>query len=220
MGSYVVVEGLIGVGKTSLCRLLAEAWRARLVLEPSETNPFLAPFYEDPHRYAFPVQMYYLMTRWRQQDHIRQQDLFQGSIISDYLFEKDRLFAEKTLEPLELDLYGGFASALGEQTPAPDLVVFLTAPVPVLLERIAMRRARGEDRITADYLDDLSERYERLLAGWTRSPILRLDNRALDYVGDPHARRVVVQRVEGALRGDTTIDLAEDTCQPKLFPGS
>lgn len=217
VGSYVVVEGLIGVGKTSLCRLLADAWGARLILEPSETNPFLGPFYEDPVRYAFPVQMYYLMTRWRQQDHIRQQDLFHGSIVSDYVFEKDRLFAEKTLESVELDLYHRFAGALGEQTPSPDLVVYLTAPIPVLLERIAQRQALGENRITAEYLEDLSERYERLLAGWTRSPVLRLDNRALDYVADPRARQIVVQRVEGALRGETTLDLADDSRQASLF---
>ncbi len=220
MGGYVVVEGLIGVGKTSLCHLLAEAWGARVVLEPSETNPFLGPFYEDPARYAFPVQMYYLMTRWRQQEHIRQQDLFHGTIISDYLFEKDRLFAEKTLEPLELELYDRFAGALGEQAPSPDLVVYLTAPVPVLLRRIAKRHAIGEERITAKYLEDLVERYDRLLAGWTRSPILRLDNQALDYVGDPTARALVQKRVESALRGEETVDDLGDERQPTLFPGS
>jgi deoxyadenosine/deoxycytidine kinase len=220
VGGYVVVEGLIGVGKTSLCHLLADAWGARLVLEPSETNPFLGPFYEDPARYAFPVQMYYLMTRWRQQEVIRQQDLFHGTIVSDYLFEKDRLFAEKTLEPLELDLYDRFAAALGEQAPSPDLVVFLTAPIPVLMERIAGRHAAGEDRITPDYLEDLAARYERLLTGWDRSPILRLDNRALDYVGDPHARQVVLRRVESALRGEETRDRADDDRQASLFPGS
>ena len=113
MRRFIVVEGLIGVGKTSLCKLLADTWGGRLVLEPSETNPFLEPFYEDPDRFGFPVQMYYLVTRWKQQAAIRQEELFTQMVVSDYLFEKDRLFAEKTLSNMELELYDRFAAMTG-----------------------------------------------------------------------------------------------------------
>src|SRR5690349_7004431 len=113
MTRYVVVEGLIGVGKTTLCHLLERYRGATLILEPAATNPFLEPFYADPERYAFPVQMFYLINRWRQQSRIRQGDLFTELVVSDYLFEKDRLFAAKTLSAEELTLYDRFAAALG-----------------------------------------------------------------------------------------------------------
>lgn len=220
MGRFLVVEGLIGVGKTSLCRLLAAEWGARLVLEPSATNPFLEPFYRDPARYAFPVQMYYLMNRWRQQESIRQEDLFHPLVVSDYLWEKDRMFAEKTLEDLELELYGQIAGALGQGTPKPDLVVYLHAPMDVVVERIAKRSAPGEERIRTEYLEDLAERYERLLAGWRSCPVLRIDNTRLDYVDDPAARASVLRRVKRALDGESDEMPVTDPRQPSLFARS
>jgi deoxyguanosine kinase len=198
---FIVVEGLIGAGKTTLCRLITDEWHGRLVLEPSEDNPFLESFYVDPARFAFPVQMFYLVNRWRQQDQIRQQELFESVVVSDYLFEKDRLFAEKTLQPLELELYDRFAAALGERAPAPDLVVWLDAPTAVLLERIARRAIPGEDRITAAYLDDLRDRYERLWAGYTAAPVLRVDNRDMNYADEPLGRRRVLDLIRNALEG-------------------
>ncbi len=210
MRPFIVVEGLIGVGKTSLCKLLAEAWDGRLVLEPSETNPFLESFYEDPERYAFPVQMYYLVTRWKQQASIRQEDLFHTAVISDYLWEKDRLFAEKTLRGTELELYDRFARALGERAPRPDLVIFLDAPTDVILERIRQRGAPGEHRIRAPYLDDLRERYERLFDGWSSCPLLRLDNRDRNYLADLRVREELLGMVRAALTGE----------HPGVAPGS
>jgi deoxyadenosine/deoxycytidine kinase len=199
---FIVVEGLIGVGKTSLCRLLQAAWDAELILEPSETNPFLEPYYADPERFAFPVQMFYLINRWRQQDRIRQPDMFHEVVVSDYLFAKDRLFAEMTLNPTELELYDRFAGALGEQAPVPDLVIYLEAPTATLMERIARRKAPGEHLIEPEYLDRLRARYEDLLHHWTRSPVLRLDNRELNYVDSEAGRREVLQTVEAALAGE------------------
>ena len=199
--AFIVVEGLIGVGKTSLCRLLERTWGARLVLEPSEHNPFLEPFYRDPTRYAFPAQMFYLVTRWRQQDRIRQQDLFGQCVVSDYLFVKDRLFAEKTLGDLELDLYDRFAGALGEAAPVPDLVVHLDAPEPVLMSRIAERQAPGEELVEPSYIEDLRERYVRLFSRWDLCPVLRIDNTELDYVRDIADQATVLGKIEAALRG-------------------
>ncbi len=221
MTRYLVVEGLIGVGKTTMCRLLERARNAELFLEPAATNPFLEPFYTDPSRYAFPVQMFYLYHRWRQQVRIRQGDLFNGLVVSDYLFEKDRLFAEKTLSTEELELYDRFAGALGEQAPTPDLVVYLEAPTEVILSRIARRKAPGEEWITAPYLADLRERYDRLWAGWTRCPVLRLDNRTLNYADDPDAQDRLLQAIDRALAGQDVDAAAVTTArssQQELFP--
>ncbi len=196
------VEGRIGVGKTTLCRLLERERQATLFLEPAATNPFLEPFYSDPQRYAFPVQMFYLYNRWRQQTRIRQGDLFNGLVVSDYLFEKDRLFAGKTLNSEELELYDRFAGALGEQAPTPDLVVYLEAPIDVILERIERRRAPGEQAITPAYLHDLRDRYEDLLSDWRRCPLIRLDNQSLNYADDPEAQTALLQTIDQALSGE------------------
>lgn len=201
MARYLVVEGLIGVGKTTLCRLLERERGAALFLEPAATNPFLEPFYSDPERYAFPVQMFYLINRWRQQARIRQGDLFTDLVVSDYLFEKDRLFAEKTLLADELALYDRFAAALGEQAPRPDLVVYLEAPMDVVMQRIARRRAPGEEAIDRDYLVDLAERYDKLLEGYDRCPVLRLDNRDMNYADDPEGQELLLRTIDQALEG-------------------
>lgn len=218
MQRYLVIEGLIGVGKTTLARLLQEERGAELVLEPHENNPFLEPFYRDPQRYALPVQMYFLLTRWRQIDRIRQLGLFAPWIVSDYTFEKDRLFAEKTLSPDELALYDRFAQSLGEKVPSPDLVVILHAPIPVLLERIRKRGVAGEDRINRAYLEDLHERYEQQWSRWERSPLLYVDNAELDYANDPLARAEVLRRIDEAIdKRARPSPPAEGDEQPSLF---
>ena len=221
MRQFIVVEGLIGVGKTSLCRAMAEAWDGRLVLEPSETNPFLEPFYAEPERFSFPVQMYYLVTRWKQQASIRQEDLFKETVISDYLWEKDRLFAEKTLQPMELELYERFAGALGEKAPTPDLLIFLDAPIDVIMARISKRAVPGEERIKASYLKDLRERYHRLLKDWTACPVLYIDNEDMDYVSDPRVRETLLAKIQAARTGQIDVkapgSLVDREAQPSLF---
>lgn len=221
MQHYVVIEGLIGAGKTSLCSILCAEWGARAVLEPSEHNPFLELFYRDPEQYALPVQLFYLMARWRQQEEIRQGDLFSGVVVSDYLFAKDRLFAEATLSDDELEMYDRFAGVLGEIAPVPDLLVWLDAPTPVLLQRIAERRAPGESAIKAPYLDGLRTRYRRLLASWTKCPILEIPNHDMDYVRDAQRRAEVLQRIEEALEGANDPgapgSASDREAQPNLF---
>lgn len=221
MRRFVVIEGLIGAGKSSLARLLRDRWGARLVLEPAETNPFLEPYYEDPVRYAFPVQMFYLVNRWRQQESVRQQDLFSELVVSDYLFAKDRLFAEKTLSPVELELYDRFAEALGESAPVPDLLIWLDAPIEVHLQRIAERRAPGEQHIAPEYLVDLRQRYERLLSAWSACPVLRVDNRGMDYVRRGSDQDAVLELIAAALEGraprQAPGSIVDREAQPDLF---
>lgn len=219
---YVVVEGCIGVGKSTLCRVLRDAWGAELVMEPDSINPFLELYYRDPARYAFPVQMFYLITRWRQQQAIRQPSLFTEAVVSDYAFAKDRLFAEKTLEGPELELYDHFAGALGQTSPVPDLLIYLHAPIDALMGRIAERGAPGEERIAESYLVDLIARYEGLLAGWSLCPVLRIDNRDMDYARDPDARARVLEMIEATLSGRPVPGapgsaVADREVQPSLF---
>ena len=141
MAQFVAIEGLIGVGKTSLCRILETERSARLVLEPCDDNPFLASFYADPDRFAFPAQMFYLASRFSQQMNLRQLDLFSDLIVSDYLWEKDRLFAEETLVGDEMSLYDRFSSQLQGSIEEPDFVLFLDSP-----NRPAQPRGRRRDR--------------------------------------------------------------------------
>lgn len=217
MHTYVVVEGLIGAGKTTLCRLLERTRGAALVLEPHDDNPFLEPFYRDPARYALPVQMSFLLTRFRQQDAVRQLGLFERHVVADYLFAKDRLFAEKTLGAEELALYDRVADALGARVPTPDLVVALHAPVSVLLERIRRRGIAGEERIDRAYLEDLARRYAALWARWDRCPVLHIDNTALPYDRDPSAEAEVLRRIDAALAGDVGGEAPSDPRWPTLF---
>lgn len=212
---FVVVEGVIGTGKTTLCRVLERARGAEVVLEPHEDNPFLESFYKDPERYALPVQMYFLLTRFRQQDRVRQMSLFHPWIVADYVFQKDRLFAEKTLSEEEFPVYERVAQALGAQVPKPDLIVWLDAPTKVLLERIRQRGVKGEERIERAYLDDLRRRYERLWADWTACPILSIDTGDLDYARDGSAAAEVVARIDAALEGVGVRSASES--QPGLF---
>jgi deoxyguanosine kinase len=198
---FIVIEGLIGVGKTSLCRILEADWGARLVLEPWDDNPFLAAFYSDRDRYAFPAQMFYLASRFAQQQQLQQVDLFNEVIVSDYIFAKDRLFAEETLVGDELDLYDRFARLLSGTIPRPDFILFLDAPTEVIRGRIGRRGIAAEQVISAEYLESLRARYYRLWSGFEGAPIYVLNTAELDYVGDMEHRAQVLSYIRGWLDG-------------------
>ena len=180
---FVVVEGPIGVGKTSLARRLAASFGSDLVLEQGEENPFLDRFYRNPRAAAFQTQLYFLFQRARQMQELRQQDMFQRVRVSDYLLEKDRLFARLTLDDGEFDLYQQVYARLAIDAPVPDLVVYLQAPVDVLLDRIGRRGIAYEQAIERSYLERLGESYARFFLEYDACPVLTVNAADIDPVG-------------------------------------
>lgn len=176
----VVVEGLIGVGKTSLARKLAAAVRAETVFEQPMDNPFLERFYKDPRSAAFPAQLYFLFQRARQLADLRQQDMFAPLRVADYLLDKDRLFARVILDDEEYKLYDQVYTRLALDAPQPDLVVFLQAPVDVLLQRIDKRGIPYEKYIDAAYLERLGDAYTRFFHQYVASPLLIVNTAEID----------------------------------------
>ena len=177
---YIVVEGPIGVGKTSLARRLAETLEAELVLEQDAQNPFLERFYRNQKSGALPAQLFFLFQRAQQLGTLKQQDLFAPRRVADYLFEKDRLFAALTLDAAELSLYDQVASRLDVDPPRPDLVLYLQAPVETLLARIARRGIAYETGIDAAYLSRLNDAYARFFHAYDRAPLLIVNAANID----------------------------------------
>ncbi len=196
---YIAVEGPIGVGKTTLARLLSEALHTELLLEVFEENPFLPRFYADRERYAFQTQIFFLLSRYRQQRDVIPRVLQHSPLVSDYLFAKDRIFAHLNLKGDELAVYEQLHRALAERIPAPDLVVYLKANTDVLLERIAFRDRPYERNMSREYLDALRQAYEAFFATYTEAPVLTIDTNHLNLVSDPDARAQVIGRVRAAL---------------------
>jgi deoxyadenosine/deoxycytidine kinase len=181
---YVVVEGPIGVGKTSLARRLAQSFGSELVLEQDQENPFLERFYRNPRAAAFQTQLYFLFQRARQLQDLRQHDLFGPVRVADYLLDKDRLFARLTLDDEEYALYEQVYARLAIDAPVPDLVVYLQAPVDVLLERISRRGIRYEQGIERRYLERLVESYARFFLEYEAAPVLMVNAAEIDPVGN------------------------------------
>lgn len=209
MSRYIVIEGLIGVGKTSLCRLLEREMGARLVLEPAEDNPFLASFYADQERFAFPAQMFYFASRYAQQTDLHQPSLFDRLIVSDYIYAKDRLFAELTLNPTELALYDRFAGLLSGSVTVPDFVLFLDAPTRVIMSRIQRRNISSELRIVPAYLDALRDRYYSLWERFDRAPVYVLDTSGMNYVDSVEGQQKIMALIQGWLDGRPLPDAPE-----------
>jgi deoxyadenosine/deoxycytidine kinase len=180
---YVVVEGPIGVGKTSLARRLAKSFGSELVLEQGDANPFLERFYRNPRAAAFQTQLYFLFQRARQLQEVRQADLFERVRVADYLLDKDRLFARLTLDDEEFALYEQVYERLAIDAPVPDLVVYLQAPVDVLLERIARRGIHYEQAIERRYLERLVESYARFFLEYDTAAVLMVNASEIDLVG-------------------------------------
>ncbi len=199
--AYIAVEGPIGVGKTSLARLLAAEFNGRLVLEEVEENPFLARFYEDADKYALPVQLYFLLTRYNQQRTLSQQDLFTQTTVSDYLFAKDRIFAAENLAPDELALYDNVYRLLDERMVKPDLVVFMSARNDVLAERLRKRNRDFERDISLEYLERISAAYRDFFFYYDEAPLLVVETSAIDFVADSSDLRDLIREIERAGQG-------------------
>jgi len=181
---FIVIEGPIGVGKTSLARRLCASLEAEPVLEQAAENPFLERFYRNPRDGALPTQLYFLFQRAQQLAALNQQDMFAPTRVGDYLLEKDRLFARVTLDDAEFGLYEQVHAKLDIQAPKPDLVVYLQAPVDVLLERIAKRGIRYEQQIERAYLERLNEAYARFFHEYEAAPLLIVNAASIDPINN------------------------------------
>jgi deoxyguanosine kinase len=192
---HVVIEGPIGVGKTSLANRLAERLRAETLLEQSEANPFLERFYRDSARYAFPTQLFFLFQRIDQLRELGKRDLFTQSFVADFLLEKDALFASLTLADDELDLYRRIYSNLAVNAPAPDLVIYLDASPSALLTRIAERGRPMEVSISEAYLEQLCEAYTRFFYQYEAAPLMTVNTEHLDPANDDADFELLLDRV-------------------------
>ncbi|OGQ79573.1 MAG: deoxyadenosine kinase [Deltaproteobacteria bacterium RIFCSPLOWO2_12_FULL_60_19] len=179
---YIVVEGPIGVGKTSLAKILASEFHARTVFEKVEDNPFLPKFYDDPETYAFQNQLFFLLNRYQQQRELIQQELFSQATVSDYLFAKDKIFASLTLSADELTLYYQIYQLLDIRLPRPDLVVYLQARPEVLYKRIKKRDKSYEKRVTQEYLTEVAQAYNQFFFHYDESPLLVVNTSEIDFV--------------------------------------
>ena len=199
--SYIAVEGVIGVGKTTLARMLAERLDAELVLEAADENPFLPQFYKDPGRYAFQTQVFFLLSRYHQLGQLAARDLFAQRIVCDYLFEKDGLFASVNLREAELLLYEKISPLLSERLPKPELVIYLQANTDVLMDRIRRRRVAHERLIQKDYLEALNGAYNHFLFHYDATPLLVVKTDEIDFVSRPEHFEDLLRQIERPLSG-------------------
>lgn len=198
---YLSIEGVIGVGKTTLARLLKDAFEAEVLLEVFEENPFLSKFYEDRERYAFQTQIFFLLSRYHQQREAVADLMKSGrNLISDYTFAKDALFAGINLEGDELEMYHRVHEALAEKIPLPDLIVYLRADTEVLMQRIATRDRPYERNMDAGYIALVNEAYENFFEDYYHGvPVLRIDSNEIDIVSQPADLDSVKERIVDAL---------------------
>jgi deoxyadenosine/deoxycytidine kinase len=202
-GTYIAIEGAIGSGKSSLARIVAEEFGAQLILEEADSNPYLKDFYRDPRRYALQVQLNFLLSRHRQQMDIKQINIFQQAIVTDYLYEKDRIFAHLNLDERELELYNRVSDLLSGETPKPDLVVYLQSSADRLLTNIKVRERDYEEAITLDYLQQLCELYHQFFFRWDATSLLILNSTRLDFVNNPEHRQSLLNAIVRMPAGTT-----------------
>lgn len=195
---YVAIEGVIGVGKTTLTRLLAERLGVQPLLEVVEENPFLPVFYEDPVRYGFKVQVFFLLSRYKQLLPLAQPDLFSRGVVADYLFDKDAIFAAMNLSGDEWALYSDLYSHLSPRIPAPDLTIYLRAPLGVILERIRRRGRSFEANIDPGYLERLGHAYDHHFATYA-NPLWVVEADQIDYANDPTDQDWIAREVHKRL---------------------
>ena len=198
---YIIIEGTIGVGKTSLSKLLAEEIDAKLILEEFEDNPFLPDFYKDPKRYAFQTLLFFLLSRYRQQLEFQQIDIFSKSIISDYMFMKDRIFAALNLDDKEIILYDKIASILEKNVSYPDLIIFLQSDTERLMENIKKRGRDYESNMDWNYIDSLNQVYNEYFFRYDKSPLLIINTNDIDFVNDKNDLNEILEIIRNPING-------------------
>ena len=198
---YVAIEGPIGVGKTSLANLLAEKLGARKVLEDFEDNPFLADFYEEPERFAFQTQLFFLLQRYQQQQELRQVDIFHNQLITDYMFIKDRLFASLNLNEKEMNLYDTIANLLEKNVINPDMVIYLQADTDTLVKNINKRQRTFEVNISYEYIDGLNEVYNEYFFRYQDTPLVIINTNNIDFVNNSKDLEEVIQCIREPISG-------------------
>lgn len=198
---YIVVEGVIGIGKTSLTKLLSTHVNGRLNLEVVEENPFLSNFYQDRSAYAFQTQIFFLLSRFKQQQALFQHDLFSSTMLADYLFAKDRIFANLNLSDDELALYNQLATILEQRVLKPDLVIYLQARTEVLLQRIQWRGRTFEKDMDSSYLDALNGAYSYFFHHYKDSPLLVVNTDNLDFVNVPGDFELLFEQIKQQFTG-------------------
>lgn len=198
---YIVIEGPIGVGKTSLAKRLASDFGGDLLLEGAEENPFLERFYRNPRHAALPTQLFFLFQRARQMQELRQSDMFAPVRVGDFLMEKDRLFAQLTLDDDELNLYEQIFANLTLDAPKPDLVIYLQAPVEVLLERVKKRGRNFERFIETNFLERLIEAYTRFFYYYSDTPLLIVNATEIDLVDKTQDYELLVEQLKKVRSG-------------------
>lgn len=198
---HICVEGTIGVGKTSLVNLLAAKLEARTVLEKFEDNPFLSDFYVDRDRYAMQTQLFFLLSRYKQQQDLQQLDIFTKSIISDYMFDKDRLFAAVNLNDVELDLYNKIATELQKNIVYPDLIIFLQSETDRLMYNIKIRGRDFEKNMDWAYIDELNQIYNEYFFRYNKGPLLIINTNDIDFVNNNDDLKEIINFIKQPSEG-------------------
>jgi len=198
---YIALEGPIAVGKTSLAQLLSKELGARLILEDFEDNPFLAEFYNDPERFGFQTQLFFLLQRYRQQQELRQVDMFQKLLVTDYMFVKDRLFASLNLNEKEMQLYDTVANLLERNVIKPDLVIYLQADTDLLMKNIAKRGRAMEKNITWEYIDALNQVYTEYFFRYQETPLVIINTNNIDFVKNENDLQEVINYIRQPVSG-------------------
>ncbi|MEE8404296.1 MAG: deoxynucleoside kinase [candidate division Zixibacteria bacterium] len=198
---YLAIEGVIGVGKTSFARMLAAELESEMMAEEVFENPFLADFYKNKKRYALQCQLNFLISRYQQQQQLVIRDLFAQKIVADYLFAKDAIFASVNLNEPELLLYEKIAAILSSEIPKPDLVIYLQASTPTLLERIRKRNLDFEKPIDFDYLELLNKAYDYFFFNYTDAPLLVVKTDNIDFVNNPEHFTDLVSQIKKPING-------------------
>jgi len=198
---YIAIEGPIGVGKTSLVKLLGDKLSARTILEQFEENPFLADFYDDPERFAFQTQLYFLLQRYQQQQELKQVDVFHSLIITDYMFVKDRLFASLNLNEKEMALYETVANLLERNVINPDLVIYLQADTDTLMKNIHKRKRSFEKNMSRNYIDALNQVYNEYFFRYQDTPLLIINTNNIDFVNNKKDLEEIINVVRKPITG-------------------